>query len=478
MMIVRIVSIVGIILLVGCRFAENARVVPRAHRVDHSTDIATRLPAIQGEVQAIAYSPADEFIPPPPENIAPADPCPPSSPWDAELSLQQLEEFALGYNPSLAEAQARVEAARGKWVQVGLPPNTVLGYSGQQLGSHGEAEQQGVFVGQEFVRGGKLRLNRAIVDQEILQAEQLWFAQQQRVLTDVRLGYYEVLIAQRRIEVAQQLVEIADKALETAEALLKAEEVSRVDVLRSRGAQQVAQLLHKNAGVQHRAAWSRLVAVLGSPDQAPRRLLGSLNELAEPLDEQQVLQRLLVESPEVAAAAAGVERAQWSLERAYAEPVPNVDVQAIAQSDNGTGSTNGNLQISMPIPWLNRNQGGIREAAANLVEAEHALARVQLGLQHRLASAFQRYASARNQVEDYARPGGILENVQATLDFVQRAYQGGELAYLDLLTAQTTYSETQLGYLEALGELWAATVEIEGLLLKDSLTGSMAWAAD
>ena len=86
-----------------------------------------------------------------------------------------------------------------------------------------------------------------------------------------------------------------------------------------------------------------------------------------------------------------------------------------------------------------------------------------------MASVYQRYATARNQVTDYSRPDGILDNYRTTLEFVQKGYEGGEIAYLDLLTAQSAFSQTNLAYLEALGELWAATVEIEGLLLKDSL---------
>ncbi|MEO8497129.1 MAG: TolC family protein, partial [Planctomycetota bacterium] len=369
--------------------------------------------------------------------------------------------------------RAHVNAAQGKWVQVGLYPNTSFGYSGQQIGSHGEAEQQGVYINQEFVRGGKLRLNRAVADQEILKAEQLAYAQEQRVLTDVRLGYYDVLIAQRRMEVTERLVAIADDASQTAEALFKAAEVSQVDVIRGRGALQMAQLLRKNAANVHTAAWQRLAAVLGSPDVPPRPLTGEVESIATQVDQNEALQRLLAESPEISAAAAEVERARWAIDRAYAEPKPNIDVQAIMQSDNSTSSTNGNLQVTMPIPWLNRNQGGIREAEANLVAAEHALAKVQLSLQRRLATVYQHYATARNQVEDYSRTDGILDNFRTTLEFVQKGYEGGEIAYLDLLTAQTTFSQTNLAYIEALGELWAATVEIEGLLLKDSLDSQL-----
>ena len=42
-------------------------------------------------------------------------------------------------------------------------------------------------------------------------------------------------------------------------------------------------------------------------------------------------------------------------------------------------------------------------------------------------------------------------------------------SYVDLLTAQRTNAQTNLAYVEALGDLWSAAAEIEGLLLRDSL---------
>src|SRR5690606_6642877 len=69
------------------------------------------------------------------------------------LTLEDFESMALSANPSVARAAALVQSARGNWVQVGLGPNPIVGYEGQQLGSGGLAEQHGVFIEQEFVRG-------------------------------------------------------------------------------------------------------------------------------------------------------------------------------------------------------------------------------------------------------------------------------------------------------------------------------------
>lgn len=150
------------------------------------------------------------------------------------LSLDSLEQMALANNPSIVEALARVEAAEGKWVQAGLPPNPRLGYSGQQLGSGGQAEQQGLCVEQEFVRGGKLRLNREVAGREIGHAEQLFEVQRRRVLTDVRIGYYAVLCAQKRLALTEELVRIGNQATKAAEELLEKKEVSRRDLLQAR----------------------------------------------------------------------------------------------------------------------------------------------------------------------------------------------------------------------------------------------------
>jgi cobalt-zinc-cadmium efflux system outer membrane protein len=350
----------------------------------------------------------------------------------------------------------------------------VVGYSGQQLGSGGEAEQQGLYAGQEFIRGGKLRLNRAVAAQQIQKAEQLAAAQQQRVLTDVRLGYYEVLVAQRRADVARSLVGIAAEAVKVAEALVQAQEASQVDVTRARMELQTAQLQLKNAQNGVQAAGSRLAAVVGVLDLEPGRLVGTLERDFNDVDQEETLARILAASPEIAASIAEVQRARRAVDRALAEPISNLDVQAVVQSDNSTNSGNANLQVAMPLAWLNRNQGGIRQARAELVAAERAVGRLELSLKRRLAAVFQRYANARNQVEDYAKPEGILDNARSALQLARTGYTAGEFTYLDLLTAQRAYSQTNLTYIEALGELWAAMLEIEGLLLKDSLEVQMS----
>ena len=125
-----------------------------------------------------------------------------------ELALDDLLQLAYASNPAIAQAEARVRALRGEWVQVGLAPNPTAGYMATEIGDDGRAGQQGGYFGQQFITGGKLRLNRVVLSQEIERAEQQFAAAQQRVETDVRRAYYAALIAQRRIELGEELLKL------------------------------------------------------------------------------------------------------------------------------------------------------------------------------------------------------------------------------------------------------------------------------
>jgi outer membrane protein, heavy metal efflux system len=385
------------------------------------------------------------------------------------LSLDDLEQMALSANPSVARASALVEAARGNWVQVGLPPNPSIGYEGQQIGSRGLAEQDGVFVGQEIVRGGKLRLNRNIAAQEIAKAEHQLAAQQQRVLTDVRVAFYQVLIAQRQESLTSELRAIAAEGVKTAEALQRGKEVGKVDVVQAQLEQENADILVQNAQNRARAAWQTLASVVGNPELPSQPLEGDLEEQRATHEWQATLQRLQTSSPEIAAAMAEIERARWAAERARVEKTPNVTVQGLVNwRDNGIGGrSDGSVTVGVPLPLWNRNQGGIVQAAQQAAAAERALQQLELSLQNRLAPVYERYSNALNQVTKYRTK--ILPAAKESLDLMRQTYQAGETGYVNLLTAQRTYSQTNLNYLESLRELRAAEAEIEGLLLSGSL---------
>ena len=382
-------------------------------------------------------------------------------------SLADLERIALTNNPTMGQAAARVEATRGHWVQVGLYPNPTIGYEGTEIGNNGKAGFQGGFISQQIVTGGKLDLNRAVASQEIDQAERQLEVQRFRVTSDVRIQFYSVLVAQRTWELSSEILKFSEQGLAATVKLLDAKEISGVELLQASVESGTAKIELENANQRYWGAWRRLTAVAGVPGMKPVRLLGNLESGIPELTWEQSLGRLLATSPELAATRAGVDRAQWTLTRAEAEIIPNLELRSGVQHDNSSRYNVANVELALSIPLFNRNQGAIRQAQAELCAAQADVHRVELDLHHRLATAFERYAAARNQTEKYSKD--ILPNSQKALELVTTGYRKGEFNFLILLTTQRTYAQTNLSYINSLREQWESSIAIDNLLLTDSL---------
>ena len=101
------------------------------------------------------------------------------------------------------------------------------------------------------------------------------------------------------------------------------------------------------------------------------------------------------------------------------------------QKDNVTGDTIAGVQVGIPLPIWNRNQGEIMQAQAEISQARRNVDRVQLNLKNRLAVAFQRYSSAQERARIYSTV--IIPKAEENFKLVQGAFpaQIGSLEYLD-----------------------------------------------
>jgi cobalt-zinc-cadmium efflux system outer membrane protein len=385
------------------------------------------------------------------------------------LTLHNLEQIALQWNPTLVQAAMAVRAAQGGYLQAGLYPNPGIGYAGGDMGLERTSGQQGVVFGQEIVTAGKLRLGRAVAGHEVRQARYAFEAQRRRVLNDVRTGYYEVLLAQRMIDVNRELVRIGQESAKVTEQLKAAQEVSQADVLQAQVEAELAALRLYEAGTRHQAAWRRLAGLLGRPQMGPAPLAGDIDAELPEFDWHETLTRLWMQSPELAQARAGVERARCEVTLQCAQRVPNLEFEMWVKHDATTAEDLADVSVGFPLPLWDRNQGNITRAYAQLTAARHEVRRVELDLRDRLAVAFEQYANARHKVETYRKI--VLPGAEKSREMIRIGYREGEFGYLMLLTVQRTYFGVSLDYLESLGQLWASKVEIEGLLLGGGLQG-------
>src|SRR2546427_1801128 len=247
------------------------------------------------------------------------------------ITLEELQQMALQNNPTFAQSAANIRAAVGRKKQSGLYPNPTVGYQGEQIrGGSFYGGEQGVFIQQDIVMGGKLGLNRKIFDPELKQAETEAAEQKVRVVTNVRMSYTQALAAQQTLELRQNLSKLADDAVETSHQLANVGQADAPDVLESEVEAQQAQLAVTIAEQTQHRGWKELAAVVGNPRLPLMQLEGRLEDTA-PVNADELVERIVNESPAVRIAELGVKRAEAALARARREPIPDLQLRGALQ---------------------------------------------------------------------------------------------------------------------------------------------------
>jgi cobalt-zinc-cadmium efflux system outer membrane protein len=205
--------------------------------------------------------------------------------------------------------------------------------------------------------------------------------------------------------------------------------------------------------------------MIGAPSDQPMPLEDALSRPLPELDFAKVRERLRNESPELLELRFAVDQARAEVARASAGRIPNVSTQAGVQLDNATQDTIANVQVSIPLPVFDRNQGAIAQACGQLSAAQAALEARELALDQQLSAAMRDYRTAQQRVSRYASK--VLPAARETLELINTGYQQGQLDYLQVLTVQQTYAAKNLSYLQDLETAWKEWAEIEGLLVGD-----------
>ena len=385
------------------------------------------------------------------------------------LTVADLEQLALTHNPTLVQAAAYIDAARGKALQAGLPFNPTVGMEAEQIGADRTAGEVRWFtLQQQIVTGGKLRLSRLKYQQEADLAEIQAHAQRLRVVNGLARSYFAVLAAQRSVENHKRLAENAEEAVKTTEQMLNVGQANQQDLLQAQVEVSQARVAVRTSDARLRQEWVELAALVGVPHLPQQPLAGQLEPDGPALCWDESLARLLQESPELTFAVAKVRQDQTTVERERREPIPNVTVRGGVGYNFETRNNTADVAFSLPIPAFDRNQGTVRQATADLARSQAEVTRVQLDLQRRLADAFTRYQTAREEVENFRDE--VMPKARKAAELYEEQFKARRAAFPQVLVARRTVYQLSEDYNQALSKFRRAEVEVRGLLLVDGLS--------
>lgn len=385
------------------------------------------------------------------------------------LTLRSAQATALANNPTIVQALAQVDAAKGAAFQAGLRPNPNVGYVAEQIGVNGTAgELQGGFISQEIVRGNKLALSKSKYCQRVQIAETNLLAQQIRVRNDVAMRFYHALAAQDMLQIHRRVVTTAADNVQTHKEMLNLGQLGEAEVLQAEVEMHREQLKLRTAENDLDQSWRDLMAFIGKPDNQMMPLIGSLDLVESPLDWQTAIGQLISSSPQLVAAHQKIRHDQIAVQRERVEPIPNLTVDVTVGRNTEVGQTVAGVSVGLPLPVFNRNQGTVRQAQADLWRSHAEVKRLELELRSELAKQYRDYTSAWQKIQEYQQ--SMLPKSREAINKLEEMYKARRAPWLSVLSAKRMLLDLELEHVNNKLDYLNADVAIRGQLLMGGLT--------
>lgn len=369
-----------------------------------------------------------------------------------QLTLQAAETLFTAHNRELLIARRTVEGAEADVLSAAAPlnPNLSIGTSriSPSLGiGPGRPTEKRVdtVVGltQVFERGNKRELRTEAAQFNVAAARSDAADAGRQLLYQVRGAYYDLLLAQEKLDITSNTADLFDKSVGAAERRLQAGDIAatelariRVDALRARNDASAARAERERnqlalsylIGAEREAA--RITVIDRWPsDQLPKTV--------------QNTQHLIDQRADVRAAQARVSVAEKS--RDLARALRTRDITGGLQYERFPGDTaNNSYGFTVSIPLFTRYQysGEIRRAEIELLAAQENLERISALAAadiHRAGRELATAAERKNRSQDILLPAA--EKAATGAEF---AYTRGAIGIMDLLDARRQFYASRL----------------------------------
>jgi cobalt-zinc-cadmium efflux system outer membrane protein len=422
-------------------------------------------------------------MPMPNQQIVPSSKKPQSPMPEAELlndaaerppmRLKDFEDLALVNNPALKQSNDLVRRSAAQAHQAGLYPNPSVGYEGNEIrgGSFGGGEE-GAFVQQTIVLGGKLGLRKRVFEEQQREDEAGCDEQRYRLLSDVDQRFYAALAAQQIVKLRGELLNITLDAMETAHQLANAGQADAPEVLQAEVEAEQAKVDYVTAQMSYIQAFNTLAVTTGKPDLPVSPLAGELTPWPD-INPQQIIETILRNSPAVKRAEEAVTRAEAQLRSARREAIPDLQLRAGIQQDNEALNEAaitlrpvgvvGFASVGVNIPIFNRNQGNVAAAGNEVDRAREEVTRVQSSLRRTAEPLLRAFLAEEIQANQYH--DAMIPKAMRAFQMYLDKYRQMAAAYPQVIISQRTWFQLQVCYVETLAHLWSNAIALQNFTL-------------
>ncbi|KAF0215402.1 MAG: cobalt-zinc-cadmium resistance protein [Geobacteraceae bacterium] len=400
--------------------------------------------------------------------------CAATAPLQAEeraVTLQEIMAIAKENNGDLKALREEVGIGEAVKIKAGLFPNPVLDLEGTTGALTGSSSENRVSFGvsQEFLTGGKREKRLAVAESELMRFGSRIKDAERLLLLDVKTGFYDLLLVESRLELAHKSQELNNQLLQITKERLVAGDIAELDVNLARVETARSEGRKIEAERELVPSRQRLLSLMGAPTLTDLKIAGSPESKPFAANPAELKALALNNRPDLQVLAAEKSKGEAELSLARAERLPNVTA-GIAVSRESTALPVGGgedrdtdyligLKLSVPIPFLDRNQAALKEAQTRKSSAEIRQAFVRQSIEREVEAAHARFVTAEKSQNIYARE--IIPQLTENLKLVQEAYRLGEVGILAVIEEQKKFIEVNDGYLTALYNWNIAAAKLE-----------------
>jgi len=382
---------------------------------------------------------------------------------NGDLTLGQALQRVLQNNPELAAFSKEVVAYEGTKLQAGLLKNPEFSVGAESFDSSDPGiERFTTFrISQLIELGGKrsARVNVATLGQEM--AEQAYATKRLEVLVRTANAFVDVLENQEQVKVMDDTLRLMQRAMNTVVKRVEAGKAPPIEATRSKVALSAATIELEQARRNLSAVRAKLALLWGEAKPQFSQALGELEAFVEIPGFDRLVGRL-EENPVILQSVKNVAQHEAIVELQKANKIPDVTLGAGIQRYLGIDKTTAVLDMSIPIPVFNRNQGNELEARQRLNKAMDEQMSVKLQLRTEFVRNYENLLAAQNEIK--VLHDEILPGAQNAFEITNRGYQLGKFSFLEMLDAQRAFFQNRILYVRALANYQRLVNTIEQLI--------------
>jgi cobalt-zinc-cadmium efflux system outer membrane protein len=381
--------------------------------------------------------------------------------------LLRIIDLAVERNPVMAGARGMIDQNVGQRVTAGAYPNpTIKGDGGRGfLRDAGpltteiptSANEYFVSAGQPLEWPAKRAARQLAAEAGLAGATAGLVETRLNLTTDVKLAFYDLLLAQRDEGLARQNLEIVKDVQRIVNVRVRLGEAPQFEAIKAQvevlKADQVVTRAQNAVRVNQVTLDTLTVGALG----ADYTIDGDFRMFPRDLALERLVMRALDQHPSLQRLAKSVEQADRTIQFERHARVPNVTFNGSYSREYGREGYD--FGISVPTPIWYQQQGEIAKALGAKRTEEAALLRTRNLLVKDVNQYFQDAETTAHLIEVFEK--GLLKQAQEALRIAQFSFQQGAVSLLEVLDAQRVQRQILFDYAQARFELSIALTRLE-----------------